>query len=117
MHELAPFWTSVYVPNDLISWQMHIHSWMRTRRGPEVDLLMPLLEKYISPLLAFVASTDFARCVELSVSAQMKTLILLLKALLTENMNQIEPLHLECYVIFSVTWAIGTDACFSCRLY
>jgi hypothetical protein len=84
--------------------------WLRTRRSPEAQLLGPLLEKFVPPMLTALESSELKVAVETPTSSKLKTLLAILAALLEASVSAAVILpfdHVECYVAFAVAWGLG----------
>ena len=99
----------IYVSITVLGWEPLMPSWLATRRPKEAEILQPLLDKFIPPLL---------ECVNKQVNAVMystdgiylNSCFKLLEALLasSEENKMIYPeSHMEKLFIYSLCWSLG----------
>lgn len=101
--------SAAFLNKPCITWRAIVKPWLATRRAPEAELLEPLFNRYMEPMLEAVDIIS-GHIMRSPMVARVHTLVNLLSALLADSVNAaiiLPPVHIECIFLFALTWGLG----------
>ena len=95
---------------DLVTWEMMVDIWLRTRRTTEAAILRDLMHgNELLDSCINLADVETA-CVRVPVGGRLETMFAMLASLLRDSVTAGEVLtkpHIECLLLFSIAWSFG----------
>jgi len=95
---------------DLVTWEMMVDIWLRTRRTTEAAILHELMHgNELLDSCIVLADTENS-CAKVPVGGRLETMFALLASLLRDSVTAGEVLtkpHIECLLLFSIAWSFG----------